>query len=129
MFAKLLPSQSTSNLHLHQVLLLLKELGDGSLLGVWLCLGLPASVKGVVAADAGVPRAVLVGPPAAGQLPPALLPDASAAIWAGDLGLSGWPCPAPLVLPTAFWLPTLAADMRPEGVPGATHTIEKGIAD
>ncbi len=71
------------------LLLLLKELGDGSLLGVWLCLDLPASAKVIVAADARVAGAILVAFPAASQLPLALLPDAWAAIWAGNLGLSG----------------------------------------
>jgi hypothetical protein len=55
------------------LLLLLEELGDGKLLGVCRCLGLPASAKMVVAADARVPWAVLVLLPAAGQLLVALL--------------------------------------------------------
>ncbi len=67
------------------LLLLFEELGDGGLLGVCCCLDLLASAKGVVAADARVPWAILVGPPAASQLPLALLPDARAAIRAGDL--------------------------------------------
>ncbi len=49
--------------------LLLTELGDGSLLGVSCCLGLPAGAKMGVAAEAGVPWAVLVALPAACQLP------------------------------------------------------------
>ncbi len=71
------------------LLLLLKELGDGKLLGVCRCLDLPACAKVAIAAVARVPWAVLVGPPAACQLSLALLPDARAAIRAGDLGGMG----------------------------------------
>ncbi len=68
------------------LLLLLEELGDGKLLGVSCCLDLPSSAKMVVAADARLPWSVLVGLPHAGQPLVALWPDATAAIWAGDLG-------------------------------------------
>jgi hypothetical protein len=84
------------------LLLLLKELGDGQLLGVSCCLDLLACPKVVVAADARVPCPVLVLPPLTSQLLVALWPDAAAAIRAGDLWLS------------PFVLPTNAVDMRPD---------------
>jgi hypothetical protein len=70
------------------LLLLLEELCDDKLLGVCCCLGLPASAKIGVAADARVPWAILLLVPAVGQLLAALLPDARAAIWAGDVPMT-----------------------------------------
>ncbi len=85
------PHQSISQFYLAValLLLLLKELGDGRLLGVCRCLDLPACAKIGVAAEAGIPWPILVGTPAACQLPLALLPDARAAVRAGDLGRLG----------------------------------------